>query len=319
MKRSDVSLRSNEGRYLLLGFAIAIVAAASVALTSSSEISENYAWIDWITHTGTVLGTLDMARADSVESLAALQNYFQNGDRKSLDKVALSVSEVRRQAVGLRILTEDNQTQQQRLDQVDQTGVHATSLVQQVIRIAATMSRVEVVKAASFLDLDATLFRLRAEFNPMYTTEQALLIDRTTKARATSRRGAMVMGVGGSFIFFWLLLIGGYAGLTTSRLKQTAHALVLSQEQLARVAERKKADDRFRALLESAPDPMVILSQDGCIVLVNAQAETLFGYARAELLANPGEMLIPGGFVASTRGAGTARLRTAALLQPTAT
>jgi hypothetical protein len=187
MKRSVVSLRSNEGRYLLLGLAIAIVAAASVALTSSSEISENYAWIDWITHTGTVLGTLDMARADSVESLAALQNYSQNGDRKSLDKVALSVSEVRRQAVGLRILTQDNQTQQQRLDQIDRTGARAASLARDVIRMAATISHLDVVKAASFLDLDATLFRLRAEFNPMSTTEQALLIDRTTKARATSR------------------------------------------------------------------------------------------------------------------------------------
>jgi PAS domain-containing protein len=83
----------------------------------------------------------------------------------------------------------------------------------------------------------------------------------------------MVMGVGGSFIFLWLLLIGGSADLTTSRLKQTAHALVLSQEELARVAERKKGDDRFRALLETAPDPMVILSRDGRIVLVNAQAK----------------------------------------------
>jgi PAS domain S-box-containing protein len=280
MKRSVVSLRSNEGRYLLLGFAIAIVAAASVALTSSNEISRNYAWIDWIMHTGTVLGTLDTARSDSVESLAALQNYSRNGDRKSLDKVALCVSEVRRQAMGLRILTEDNQTQQQRLDQVDQTGVRAASLVQQVIRIAATMSRVEVVKAASFLDLDATLFRLRAEFNPMSTTEQALLIDRTTKARATSRRGAMVMGVGGSFIFLWLLLIGGYAGLTANRLKQTA-------------VDRKNADDRFRALLETAPDAMVLVGEDDRIVQINAQTEKLFGYKRAELLGNLVEMLVP--------------------------
>jgi PAS domain-containing protein len=273
MKRSVVSLRSNEGRYLLLGLAIAIVAAASVALTSSSEISQNYAWIDWITHTGTVLGTLDTARADSVESLAALQNYSQNGDRKSLDKVALSLSEVRRQAVGLRILTQDNQTQQQWLDQIDRTGARAASLARDVIRMAATISHLDVVKAASFLDLDAMLSRLRVEFNPMSAMEQALLIDRIAKARATSRRSAMMMGIGGGIIFAWLLLIGGYAGLTTSRLKQTAHALVLSQEELARVAERKKADDRFRVLLESAPDPIVILSRDGRIVLVNAQAK----------------------------------------------
>jgi CHASE3 domain sensor protein len=205
MRRSDVSLRGNEGRYLLIGFAIAIVAAASVALTSSNEITWNYTWIDRITHTGAVLGTLDTARADSFESLAALQNYSQTGDRKSLDKVALSVSEIQRQDAGLRVLTHDNQIQQQRLDQVDQTGARAASLAREVIRTAATMNRVDAVKAASFLDLDATLSRLRAQFNPMSAMEQALLIDRTAKARTTSRRGAMVMGVGGSFIFLWLL------------------------------------------------------------------------------------------------------------------
>jgi CHASE3 domain sensor protein len=202
--RGSVSLRGNEGRYLLIGFAIAIVAAVSVGLTSSNEIARNNTWINWITHTGLVLGTLDTARADSFESLAALQHYAQTGDPKSLDKVAQGVSEVQRQAAGLRTLTQDNPTQQQRLDQVDQTGVRAASLVQQVIRMAATTSRVEVVKGASFLDLDATLSRLRAEFDPMSTAEQTLLIDRTTKAHATSRRGEMVMGIGGGFIFLWL-------------------------------------------------------------------------------------------------------------------
>jgi len=104
-----------------------------VALTSSSEIAQNCQWIDWITHTGTVLGTLDAARADSFESLAALQNYSQTGDRNSLDKVALTVSEVQRQDRILRRLTQDNKIEQQRLDQVDQTGAHAAGLAREVI------------------------------------------------------------------------------------------------------------------------------------------------------------------------------------------
>jgi PAS domain S-box-containing protein len=52
-------------------------------------------------------------------------------------------------------------------------------------------------------------------------------------------------------------------------------------------------DDRFRALLEAAPDAMVIVDRDGRIVLVNAQTENLFGYARAELLDHPMEILVP--------------------------
>ena len=49
----------------------------------------------------------------------------------------------------------------------------------------------------------------------------------------------------------------------------------------------------FRALVDAAPDGIVVANQEGRIVLVNVQTEKLFGYKRAELLGQPVEVLVP--------------------------
>ena len=54
--------------------------------------------------------------------------------------------------------------------------------------------------------------------------------------------------------------------------------------------------DRYRGLLEAAPDAMVIVNQGGEIVLLNVQAEKQFGYRRDELVGQKVKNIIPEGF-----------------------
>jgi len=76
-----------------------------------------------------------------------------------------------------------------------------------------------------------------------------------------------------------------------------------------RTRELREAEASHRDLLEAAPDAIVIADAEGKIVLVNQQTERLFGYARAELIGQSVELLVP---PASRPGHASERLRYAA-------
>jgi PAS domain S-box-containing protein len=59
------------------------------------------------------------------------------------------------------------------------------------------------------------------------------------------------------------------------------------------ITERRKVEAKFRSFLEAAPDAIVIVNRDGKIVLMNSQAEKLFGYTRTDLLGEEVEALVP--------------------------
>ena len=79
--------------------------------------------------------------------------------------------------------------------------------------------------------------------------------------------------------------------ISLSPLRTDEGMLVMSA--IRDISEQKRAEQKFRGLLESAPDAMVIANHAGDIVLVNAQTERLFGYPREELLGRKVEILVP--------------------------
>jgi two-component system sensor histidine kinase/response regulator len=83
-------------------------------------------------------------------------------------------------------------------------------------------------------------------------------------------------------------------GQLLAALKKMMQSLAANEE-LRRRASQVEA--RFRALLEGAPDAIVIVDRAGQIQFVNSQAEKLFGYPRAELLTQRIESLMPARFL----------------------
>jgi len=59
------------------------------------------------------------------------------------------------------------------------------------------------------------------------------------------------------------------------------------------ITERKRGEDKFRIAVEASPNAVIMIDDQGRILLVNAQGERLFGYARDELLGQSVEMLVP--------------------------
>ena len=68
------------------------------------------------------------------------------------------------------------------------------------------------------------------------------------------------------------------------------------REQCRELTERARTHARFRIAAESAPCALVMVDKAGEIVFANAQAESLFGYGRDELMGRAIELLLPKGF-----------------------
>jgi PAS domain S-box-containing protein len=86
------------------------------------------------------------------------------------------------------------------------------------------------------------------------------------------------------------------ASVTFTALRNTAGSLRGFSEFSHDLSESKQSGAKYQALLEAAPDAMVVVNEAGEIVLVNVQAEKQFGYRRDELVGQKVKNVIPDGF-----------------------
>ena len=99
------------------------------------------------------------------------------------------------------------------------------------------------------------------------------------------------------------------AGVTFIALRDPSGNLRGFSEICRDLTEHKESEAKYRGLLEAAPDGMVVVNEDGEIIILNARAEKQFGYSRDELLGQKVTNIIPKGFAERLIADGT---RTAA-------
>jgi len=59
------------------------------------------------------------------------------------------------------------------------------------------------------------------------------------------------------------------------------------------ISARKRMEERFRQVVEAAPNAMVMVNKVGIVEMVNNQTERIFGYSRDELLGQSIDILLP--------------------------
>jgi PAS domain S-box-containing protein len=256
-----------------LGLSLALVIGAM--LLSLRSFSEQGEAAESVTHTHIVLEGLETMRAEVLRAENARRGYVITGDPSFKARFAASREELAKRLGALRLLTADNSLQQQRLDELELLVRNRLAMLEQSIQRPHPAGADDQETGRTLPGAELTS-QINTALRTMEQAEQDLLRARDTQVKQSARRTRM------------LLVLGAAA---TVALILAVYALLHRE-----ISEHQIAEDKFRKLLESAPDASVVVNQEGRIVLVNTQTEKLFGYKREELFGRPVELLMPDRF-----------------------
>jgi len=195
------------------------------------------------------------------------------GDERSLEPYRAAIGQIERHLATLKTLTKNHPAQQNLVYRVE-------PLIRERLAEAAKTIDVrqrEGYRAASQREFSGQHKLLTGEIRGQLDEAQSVVMRHLDKRKAlkeASTRSMILAVLAGSSLSFVLLL--------------TIYILLKRD-----ITKRKRAEEKFRGLLESAPEAVVIVNDKGEICLVNSQTENLFGYDREELYGQAVEMLVP--------------------------
>ena len=170
-------------------------------------------------------------------------------------------------------------------------------VLQKVAELRETRRLHDAGDHAAALDIVRTgagrelMTKIRAATLAMMEDQRRLITQHTSNSVSASIWLLLVNLIGLGFsIVLAVVAVLAMRRMAGSELAQSESR---GDELRATMTERRRNEQKFKDMLEAAPDAIVIVNRNGDIVLVNAKAEILFGYARAELLDQKIECLLP--------------------------
>lgn len=262
--------------WLLIGLGMLVV-IGSIAAFTLRQVAESDYWVD---HTREVIRTNQQLLLDVRDAEAAERGYIITGDEGYLPPYDSAAQDIPLTLARLTQLLQDNPAQQQRLKALEELINHRMRVLDDGVK----ERRSSGFDAAQAVVLGGqgrvAMQRIGDASHELENEENRLLAQREQTRQVRLRAG---------FIATLVAVLLALVALITAPFDVRR---ALRQKNVAQQG-REQSELTSRALFQSAAQAILIVDQNGRVVMANPATERMLGYSESELIGQSIEMLVP--------------------------
>jgi PAS domain S-box-containing protein len=258
---------------VIVPFLVALLLLGGIGIMSYRSTLTMIEEGERIVHQDRVLKKIETVMMNVARDVATQRGFLISGDEDELRGHPESLAETEQALRTLRHLLGGHAAQQLRMDALDQLLSERARLWENQTERRRSGNLQGLQQDLQLGEGERLLQQTLQYLREMAEEERAELRQHQAQVASSAQMTQIAIIAGGSLAF--LLVAAAIAQL------------------LKEMSLLQKAQETFKELLESAPDAMAIVNQQGEITRVNAETERIFGYHRGELVGLPFQLLVP--------------------------